>query len=367
MGLEKLVLNIVLGFFSIFLRFVKVKPNQVTFISLTTDKLTGDFKAIYDELTQYEGLEIKLNLLKFKKNLWGDFLYFLNCIKQLFLINASKVVIINDNNYIISNFKKNDVKVIQIWHACGAVKKFGNEISRQYKIANYDYVLATSKAWQHVYARSFGVHPDNVIPLGLPRTDELFNHDLVKQNQNSMLQQYPILKDKYVILYAPTFRGNIIKGLKYDSVDLVKVIEALPENYVLMYKMHPLLGNLDMGQHERLLNMNNELLNALMCIADCLISDYSSIVFDYSILHKKMVFYLSDLQDYQSTIGLNVLPEELPGVICTNEDNLIEELNNPSFDEDKIDAFKDKYFFYQDGQNAKRIAKFVKNLINDKV
>ncbi len=363
MGIKKLVLNIVLGFFSLFLRFTKQKPHQVTFISLTSDKLNGDFKEIYDELMQYDNIEIKLNLIKFKQNLWGDFLYFLNCIKQLFLINTSKVVIINDNNYIVSHFKKKDVKVIQIWHACGAVKKFGNEISRQYKIANYDYVLATSKAWQYIYARSFGVHPDDVLPLGLPRTDGLFNQEHVNQMKTEMLEKYPHLKDKYIVLYAPTFRGNIIKGLKYEEINLVNVISSLPSDYVLLYKMHPLLGDLDMGHHDRLLNMNQESLNALLCVSDCLISDYSSIVFDYSILNKKMVFYLSDLEDYQSTIGLNVLPEDLPGAVCSKEEALIDELMKQDYDQVRIQNFKDKYFYYQDGKNAKRIAAFIHELI----
>ena len=109
--------------------------------------------------------------------------------------------------------------------------------------------------------------------------------------------------------------------------------------------------------------MNQESLNALLCVSDCLISDYSSIVFDYSILNKKMVFYLSDLEDYQSTIGLNVLPEDLPGAVCSKEDTLIDELMKQDYDQVRIQNFKDKYFYYQDGKNAKRIAAFIYELI----
>ena len=81
-------------------------------------------------------------LTHFEKNiLWMNFLYFLNTIKQIFVINTSALGIINDNNYVISNFKRKGVTVLQVWHAAGAIKKFGKVIKREYPIANYDYVI----------------------------------------------------------------------------------------------------------------------------------------------------------------------------------------------------------------------------------
>lgn len=363
MQLEKWILNMVLSFFSVFLRLVKVNERRVTFISLTSKELNGDFKKIYNELKHYPNLEICLNLVKFKKTLWGDFLYFLNCIKQLFLINTSKVVILNNNNYIVSRFKKSSVKVVQIWHACGAIKKFGNEVSRQYPISNYDYVLATSLAWQDIYARSFNVEKEQILPLGLPRTDLLFDANQVTKIKYRMLNQYPEWKGKYIILYAPTFRGNIIDGLHYDTLDLDQLIRSLPDHYLILSRMHPLLKDVFTGHHDRVVNVNNESLNSLLCVADCLITDYSSLAFDYAILNKKMVFYLPDLKRYSEDIGLNLMPEELPGQVCYDMPALVRALMDPRYDADEIESFKNKYFAYQDGRNAKRIAEFIAGLV----
>ena len=144
MGLEKLILNILLGICRPFVCLFPIKANKVTFISLTMDTLSGEFKKIVTEL-EGSNLDLHYNLVKFEKTIAGKFRYLLNCFKQLYEVCTSKVIILNDNNYVISKFKRKDVKVIQIWHACGAVKQFGNQIPREYPIQNYDCLLYTSR------------------------------------------------------------------------------------------------------------------------------------------------------------------------------------------------------------------------------
>lgn len=84
--------------------------------------MSGDFKLIDKQLRHENKYDIHYILLKFEKNLWGNFKYFLNCLKQLVEIKKSSLVILNDNNYVISHMKPTNVKVLQVWHACGAVK-----------------------------------------------------------------------------------------------------------------------------------------------------------------------------------------------------------------------------------------------------
>lgn len=289
----------------------------------------------------------------------------LNCIYQLFVINTSGLVILNDNNYVVSNFKREGVKVLQIWHACGAVKKFGNDIERQYPIANYDYILSTSSKWKEPYARSFNVKENQVIPLGMPRTDALFDEKTMDRYKTKILEKFPVLEDKYVILYAPTFRGNIIKGVRYESLDLKYVIEQLPENYIIMSRMHPLLGDIMLGEHERILNVNNEDLNELLAITDCFVSDYSSIIFDFSILERKMIYYAPDLEEYKTTIGLNVDYETLPGKVCGEINQLVRELKNEKYDQYAIQKLKDECFLYQDGKSVERIVQFIDSIMEE--
>ncbi len=195
MGIQKLILNFILTIESLIISIFKIKSNKVTFISLESDQLTSDFKLIYDQLDLNE-FDVHLCLIKYHKDLWGQFLYFINCMKQLYLINTSKIVLLHDNNYVVSHFKREGVIVLQVWHACGAVKKFGNAIERQYPIANYDYVLATSSYWQKAYSEAFSIPESHVLPIGLPRTDELFDKQWLENSQNDMLYKYPFLKDK---------------------------------------------------------------------------------------------------------------------------------------------------------------------------
>lgn len=360
MGIEKLILNILLGICRPLLCLLPVRKNKITFISLTMDTLSGDFKKIVNELRKNDELDLHFNLVKFEKTLMGKFKYLLNCFIQLYEVCTSHVIIINDNNYVISKFKRNDVRVIQIWHACGAVKKFGNQIKREYRIQNYDYVISCSDAWKPAFSEAFGVKPEQVIACGLPRTDALCIQERVAQLQNALIQRYPILKGSYIYLYAPTFRGNIIGGFHYETLPLEHILAKLPENSVIMYKMHPLLGDVKMGEHPRILNMNKENLNALLCVSDCLISDYSSVIFDYSIVGRKMIFYVPDLADYTQTIGLNVAYDHMPGDICQDVSALISSMRKQDRKRDsRLDAFRDTYFHSCDGNNAKRIAQLI--------
>lgn len=349
---------------SVFLVFFKIKEHRVTFVSLTTNTLEGDFKAIVEELKQKDDkIQLRYIFIKFEKNLRGDFLYMLNCFKQLFLINTSKVVIINDNNYVISNFKRKGVCVIQLWHACGAVKQFGNQIKREYVIQNYDYIISTSPCWQSAYSEAFHVPKDHVVPLGLPRCDALFHEASKAELRKQFYQQYPELIGKNILLYAPTFRGNIIEGFSYDQPDFDTISKEIDANTVILYKMHPLLGDVKMSKQTNVLNMNHIELNKLLCVADCLISDYSSVIFDFTILLNRIILYAPDLKDYKEERGLNVTYEEMPGCVCQNTEELLQAILTYYPDKELLSKYKDHYFTYQDGKAANRIAELIRDNI----
>lgn len=364
MKLEKLIIHWVLKILYVFACLQPIKKRRVTFITLTSNYLRDDFELISQYLKYRDStVELKYILTRFKKNIIGDLQYFFNCLKQLFLINSSSVVIINDNNYVISNFKRKEVQVVQIWHACGAVKKFGNEIDRQYVIKNYDYVISGSKFWQDIYARSFGVDKFRVIPLGVARTDILCNKTWQKKTSDKLYQKYPNIKGKYIILYVPTFRGNIIDGLCYENPRLEEILDRLSKDTVILYRMHPLLQEVSLGENDRIINVTREELYELYSVTDCLVTDYSSVVFDFSVLHKKMVLYVPDLDQYNSERGLNMPLTDIPGEICKNQDELIEVLKHREYFVEKVIEFKCKYAEYLDGKSTERIGRFIINLL----
>ena len=363
MGLKKIVLNIILSFVNFFVSLRPIKKNQIAFVSLEANELKDDFLDIYNHL-DHEKYSIKTVLIHYnKKTLWNEFLYLLNCIKQVIVINTSHIVLINDNNYVVSQFKREGVKVIQIWHATGAIKKFGNAIKRQYPIKNYDIVIANSDYWVEPYSLAFSVKKENVKVTGMPRVDHLFKEDYKQQVRKQFYEKYPQLKDKKILLYAPTFRGNIYKGFHPVSFDAKKIIQECDENTVLIYKYHPLMP-CTLEEDERIINMNHENTHDLFVVSDALISDFSSIIFDYSILDKPMYFFVPDLKQYMRRLGCFVdYEKEMPGALCYNEDELIEAIKND--DHYDIKRFKNKFFKYQDGKNVERVISLIDQLIEE--
>lgn len=359
MRLQKLILNMALFFMNIFTFWCRPKPNRIVFCSLTQDHLDSDFKLLSDALEKENRYEIHYNLVVFKNNVKGKLKYFINCLHQIREYKCASLVIINDNNYVLSHAKPKGCRVLQIWHACGAVKKFGNEIERKYPIQNYDYVLCNAEYWKDVYARSFGVNYDQVYVTGMPRTDRLF-----KMNKEAFYKKYPQCKGKKLLFYAPTFRGNIMDGFEVISFDIRKVQEKLSD-WIIVYKFHPLLGNIDIKDTQAV-NVNTEDLYELMQACDCLVSDYSSVIFDYSLLHKPMIGYMPDLESYRRSIGLNIDLREFPGEMATNDDELLAAIQNlKAYDYRKNRQFQQKYMKYTDGHNTDRCVAFINEKMGD--
>lgn len=362
MKLQKLILNIILGFLNIFVKMLIIKENQVAFISLESRYLDSDMKLIYNELEKKKEVVLKKVVIEYdQQGIKQNFLYMLNCIKQLFIINTSHVVIIRDNNYVVSNFKRKGVKVIQVWHACGAIKKFGNALPRKYPIKNYDYIIANSPYWKKPYSEAFAVKEESVVITGMPRVDCLFDQNYLNQAKEKLLKKYPQLVGKKIILYAPTFRGNIYKGFSMLPFDGIKLIESFDENTYLLYKMHPLLKEINLPQHPRILDVCKEDTHELFALSDSLISDYSSIVFDYSLLNKPLYFYTPDLNEYLNNVGCYVDKGELPVDVSLTMDELIKTMQVPY--KGKLDVFKNKFFTYQDGKNTNRVVDLILEIL----
>lgn len=362
-----LILNIILGILRPFAYMQRVKSNRILFISLENDKLEGNFKLIADSLDRSK-YDVKFNLVKFNKNLSGYAKYFFNCIKQLFLVNSSALIMIDFNNYICANYKRPEVKVFELWHASGCIKKFGNETDRDYKVKNYDYVLSAADAFKPFFAKAFNVKEDDVMSLGIPITDAFFDENRKNNAINRLNMTYPI-KGKKVILYAPTFRGRLMKGFKGEYLDVDSVSTALGDDYIILYKMHPLMKDyvlLDKN-NKNVVNVSHEDLTDLFFVTDILISDYSALIFDFSVFDKPIVLFAPDIEEYRSDTGLFLDYEnEMPGPIVKTKDELISVLEGYEFDEikrQKISDFKEKYAAKTDGNSLKRVVTFIDSIM----
>lgn len=364
MKFKKLIIFCILSIARIFLVFVKQDEKKITFISLESNRLEGDFKLISDELQEIENYKLNYILVKFEKSLLGNIHYFFSCIRQLFEINSSRLVILDYNNYVVSNFKRDNVKVLQLWHASGAIKKFGNDTNRDYAISGYDYVIANCDYFVKPFASAFGVSEECVKVTGIPKTDRLFKKRMIANDKKWMLKNYPQIKDKKVVLYAPTFRGKLMHNLSKSNVDLNKIQNALGDDYVILYKMHPLLENIDINEGENVICCNGRTIRKLFSVSDYLISDYSAIIIDFSVYEKPMLFYTPDLEEYRNQVGFYIdYEKEMPGPICRDEDDIIKAIQNNTFEPSQIQSFRNKFFKYQDGNSCERVVALIESIM----
>lgn len=363
MGIKKLILNIVLSICNVFIRLRPIQKNKIAFISLESKKLESDLKLIYDGLdtNKYHLVTVLTN---FKKNsLWMNFLYFLNTIKQIFVINTSTLVIINDNNYVVSKFKRKGVKILQVWHAAGAIKKFGNAIPREYPISNYDFVICNGKYWIKPYSQAFGVKEEQVKAIGMPRLDHLCNKNFIEKSRTKLYRQFPELKGKKVILYAPTFRGDIYQGMRKVNINVNFIITQLGEEYAFLFKLHPLLKTEIISKDRRVYNMNQQDLHELFSITDILISDFSSIIFDFSLLNKPIYYFVPDLDQYLDKRGCFVDYRQLmKGCIAENEQQLVELIRKRVPGNEKY--LCEKFLDWKDGKNLYRTLQLIDHILS---
>ena len=368
MKLKNIILTIILSIFYPFSLLQKVEKDKISFISLESKVLAHDFELINDGLVKSDHYKLEYILFEYSSSLKNQFAYVLACIRQLFLINRSHLVLLDFNNFVVSKFKrKKGVKVLQVWHATGAIKQFGNTVKRDYKIQNYDYAIVNSEFFVDTFSRAFNVNKDNVKITGIPETDKLFSAKYIEESITDVYQKYPLLKDKKIITYAPTFRGRIGTGFHEIEIDLDFVQKSLGNDYAIIYKPHPLITQSKYQNNSNIIYMQHESIKKVFAITDILVSDYSAIIFDYMVTQKPLIAYVPDLADYRLTPGIIFDYEaEFPGAIVKTDQDLVNEISMIDYDEEKHSKLYDKVFQYRDGRSLQRVIELIDDIMGEK-
>lgn len=278
--------------------------------------------------------------------------------------------------------KKSDQIYIQCWHGT-PLKRLGYDISvkggnamnsikdirHKYKVDSkkYTYMLSPSKFCSDKFISAFNLREMNkehiIIEKGYPRND--FLSTFTKKDIDKIKKELNIPNNKKIILYAPTWRDNQHQsgvGYTYKTeVDFDFLKSHLSEEYIILFRAHYFVANnFDFEKYEGFIyNVSNyDIINNLYIISDILITDYSSVFFDYSILKRPMIFYMYDLDVYKSELRdfyFNI--DELPGPIVKDEQSLVESIKNTKkFKYDKkYKAFNEKYTYLDDGLATKRV------------
>ena len=355
--LKVLVYALVFGT-NLLTRFVRVKPGRVVFISYFTNNPEDNFKMIVDKLKESPQFEVVLLLINYRQV--SKMAYLLNIIKQAYYFNTAEVVFLDGNNVVMKTIiKKKRTKVIQIWHAVAALKKFGEDTkSRLYNIRSCDYAITSCEKVRPIYSQALRIPEDRVLALGSPRTDDMFSAEKLAESRQRLFSKYDITADKQLVLYAPTFRGSGIDDVALPDIDIAEFSNRLNENHILAVRLHPLIKGFNAPAG--VIDLTSEKLLDTLSASDILITDYSTIMFDYALLERPMVFFAPDLDTYEVDRGFYMNYEEfVPGAVARNLDELVNAVKDPADFMDRIKEVKDEYFDFQDGLSTERVAHFV--------
>lgn len=329
--------------------FIKLFPtkNKVVMISRQGNNPSMDFKLIKDYfLERHEDYKVVFLC----KKLDNKFTYIFHMFKQMYHVATSKIVVLDSYCIIVSvlNHKK-DLKVIQIWHAVGSMKKFGyamldkeegssSEIAHLMRMhKNYDYILISSKNFIKDYVEGFNCSEDQVLEIPLPRVDLILDKKFQEKKKQELYKRIPVLKEKKNILYCSTFR----KGNNLDNSHIKKLTDCIDFNkYNLLYKPHP-LSTIDTDD-DRIIKDFKDTYEALM-VADYVICDYSSIIYEVGLLNKPIYIYAYDWEEYKSKRELNFdMEHEIPTLFTKDPKKIIKAIEKNEFDFKAYKKFVDK-------------------------
>lgn len=276
---------------------------------------------------------------------------------------SSKYVFLVDNFFPLAFMNVDGMKWVQLWHGTGLFKKFGYDLlnDEDKKIMEMfapkiDLVSVSSENVADIYASNFYVDKSKVKPFGVPRNDfyneEHLSDSYLSQLRESFEKDYPQLKGKKLVLYAPTFREDPKNNAVFEYFDIEKFLDELGDEYALAIRLHPNYKrycneehNIDLDE----LTSKYDIINftgfkdeqKLLLLADILVADYSSIMVDYTILKKPAILFDYDLEDYlYKERGFYFDYEEMvPGKIVYNIDELIEAIKEEDFRLEKMEEF----------------------------
>ena len=280
--------------------------------------------------------------------------------------------------------------ITQLWHAGAGFKstgysRFGMPASPAPKSGHrqYTYGIAGSKKIRHFFSEVWGINDEMVLPTGMPRLDEYLDENYIEETANTLLNNYPVLcksssvsttseswKDRKrdnIILFAPTYRGENKKHAyyPYDKLDLDRLYKLCKEtDSVIIFKMHPFVEDpvpIPEEYKDRMIDLvKYPNINDLFYITDLLITDYSSNIYEFSLMRKPILFYSFDIDEYTETRGFHRdYRTNVPGKIVETFDDMIQAIEKKDFEYKKVEEYIDNNFEFTDTHACDRIIDWI--------
>ncbi len=347
-------------------KLLKAK-NRIVYLSRQSNEKSLDMRLL-EEAVKKECPETQqvFRLRMLESGAASKIKYAIGVIGDMFYLATSKLAIVDTYSLTVSCLHhKKSLKVIQIWHALGATKKFGwqsvgTKEGRDEKLSralcmhrNYDYVLAPSKETAKFYMEGFGVDQSRIKICPLPRVDYITDG---KAKTGDFFYNNPSMSEKKIVLYVPTFRER-----EEQAAATLKTAFEGEEEYSLIISPHPLSS----VKKDKNYIANGDFSSVdLMKIADIIITDYSACAYEAALLMKPLYFFVPDYNEYMRNRGINVdIFEELPNAVFEDGEKLVSSIKNEEYDYNSLYSFKEKYVELAKSGNTETLAKFIKMVI----
>lgn len=324
--------------------FIKTDDNLILFVVYGGQRYDDSPKAVYKYMK---------NNKKYKKYkyVWAfcdpDSIYDIqkqekvkiDTLKYFILALKAKYWITNSSASRGLNFRKKENINIFFTHGMTGIKKIGQDLNKDNKSFcsdsdKFDYIIIEGKKEEPIIKRAWNLTDEKILNIGLPRNDELVSK---KAEEIELLKdKIGVPKNKKVILYAPTFReykrDSLLATYLKPPFDFELWEKKLGEEYILLLTAHYEVEKLlDVPENNKFIinAFKYPYINDLMLVSDMLISDYSSIIWDYSILGKPIISYAYDFEEYQKERGVYPGYENIfSHGIMKNQNQIIEFIKN---------------------------------------
>lgn len=338
--------------------YQKIDENLVVFADSRDEEINYNSYSMYNEVKK-RGYNVELYLYNFDQlsmlqKLWKSIMF------MKLYARAKYVFIYNYYLPASSCNKRKETKLIQIWHSSGLQKKFGYDSLEDlgaYKLIqptkNYDLVSVSSEEVKKVFEKAWKLKPEKVQAFGSSRTDLLFNKEFQEAARKEFFDKYPEAIGKKIVLWAPSYRGLDVDANINIFEDIALLRESLPQEYYLIIKLHPHLKEKDKVDN---CDMPTE---KLLVFVDILITDYSSIFFDYLLFGNQCVFYVPDYDEYVNNRGMYIdyFTEFSFPVVKNIKDLVCSVKNCRPVDISKIEKYRNKFVSQNNGTVTNKILK----------
>lgn len=356
----------------------KVNDRLVLFVEPTSLQPTNSIRKMMEEVQSCDDYDVEFmslghNRVRKRHEIDRD-------IKFLKQLPTARFVFTTEALPTVGGCKvKPETQIINLWHGCGAFKRFGIstaayefgdnlKIKRRYPdYSNLSLITVSSPEVVWAYEEAMDYQGKDVVQAtGISRTDVFFDEQYIQAARDKVATTIPEIGDRKIILYAPTFRGHVKTAKSPDEMDIERMAKEFGKDYVLLINHHPHVKErpeIPAACKNFAWDVTGQLtIEDLICTADICISDYSSMVFEYSLFEKPMLFYAFDLDEYNDWRGFYYSYDELtPGPIVRTNDEIIDFIKHidKKYDKSQVVAFKNKFMDACDGKASDRILKWM--------